>query len=177
MNEAVIPQEEKKVQEEVSVEVLKKALEEQSAFFIDVRDADEYRYEHIEGTEPIPFEQLKKGSSLPKEKPVVLICQAGIRSKEAAAFLRGSGFQEVSSLAGGLQAWKKAGYPVIRQGSLPIMRQVQIAAGILIWVGAFVPGFRWLVILVGAGLLYAGFSGRCGMAALLSRMPWNKSAS
>ncbi|WP_419866828.1 YgaP family membrane protein [Altericroceibacterium endophyticum] len=62
------------------------------------------------------------------------------------------------------------------------MRQVQITAGTLILIGvllaAFVaPGFIWLSGFVGAGLLFAGLSGWCGMATLLSAMPWNRKAA
>ena len=61
------------------------------------------------------------------------------------------------------------------------MRQVQIAAGSLVLagvlLGAFVaPGFYALSGFVGAGLLFAGVSGFCGMARLLAVMPWNRRA-
>ena len=62
------------------------------------------------------------------------------------------------------------------------MRQVQIAAGSLVLLGvllgAFVaPAFYALSGFVGAGLLFAGASGFCGMARLLAAMPWNRRAS
>ena len=40
--------------------------------------------------------------------------------------------------------------------------------------GGLVSGFRWVAVVVGAGLVFAGVSGTCGMAMLLSWMPWNK---
>lgn len=59
------------------------------------------------------------------------------------------------------------------------MRQVQVAAGSLVLLGVFLgayvsPGFYFLAGFVGAGLVFAGFSGFCGMARLLMRMPWNR---
>lgn len=59
------------------------------------------------------------------------------------------------------------------------MRQVQIAAGLLILVGAALgalahPAFYGLAAFVGGGLLFAGATGWCGMAMLLKAMPWNK---
>ncbi|WP_370515216.1 DUF2892 domain-containing protein [Erythrobacter sp. THAF29] len=62
------------------------------------------------------------------------------------------------------------------------MRQVQIAAGILILVGVVLgtltsPLWYGLSGFVGAGLLFAGVTGWCGMANLLSLMPWNRRAS
>ena len=84
-------------------------------------------------------------------------------------------------MQGGLNAWKAAGYPVIvdRRQPLPLMRQVQIAAGALALGGSLgglfltsvlyvIPGF------VGAGLMLAGMTGWCGMAKLLAVMPWNR---
>jgi hypothetical protein len=59
------------------------------------------------------------------------------------------------------------------------MRQVQIAAGSLVLLGlalaAFVsPAWAALSAFIGAGLLFAGISGWCGMARLLALMPWNR---
>jgi len=36
------------------------------------------------------------------------------------------------------------------------------------------PGWIWLSAVVGAGLVFAGISGFCGMARLLAAMPWNR---
>ncbi|WP_259461660.1 DUF2892 domain-containing protein, partial [Enterobacter sp. R1(2018)] len=56
---------------------------------------------------------------------------------------------------------------------------VQIAAGTLVLVGVLLgytlhPDFFLLSGFVGAGLLFAGVSGFCGMARLLAVMPWNR---
>ena len=84
-------------------------------------------------------------------------------------------------LAGGLDAWKKAGLPVKADTKQPLelMRQVQMAAGGLILVGALLgtlahPAFWGLSAFVGAGLFVAGATGFCGMARLLAVMPWNR---
>ncbi len=59
-----------------------------------------------------------------------------------------------------------------------MMRQVQIVAGVWycgILLGAFLaPGFYVLSGFVGAGLMFAGITGFCGMAQLLALMPWNR---
>lgn len=62
------------------------------------------------------------------------------------------------------------------------MRQVQIAAGLLVLVGVILSLIlnQWWITLstfVGAGLTFAGISGRCGMAKLLAMMPWNRDTS
>ena len=86
-------------------------------------------------------------------------------------------------LEGGLDAWKKAGLPVLADASQPLelQRQVQIAAGSLIVLGAVLgatvsPWFHALSGFVGAGLVFAGVSGFCGLARVLMRMPWNRNA-
>lgn len=88
---------------------------------------------------------------------------------------------EREHIQGGLNAWKKAGYPtqVNRSKPLPLMRQVQIVAGSLALAGTlggtfFSPYLYVLLGFVGAGLLFAGISGWCGMAKLLEGMPWNQ---
>jgi predicted branched-subunit amino acid permease len=63
-----------------------------------------------------------------------------------------------------------------------MMRQVQIAAGSLVVLGAVLgatvnPGFHALSGLVGAGLVFAGASGTCMMARLLAYAPWNRKAT
>ena len=55
------------------------------------------------------------------------------------------------------------------------MRQVQIAAGSLVLLGAIVsPWLYGLSAFVGAGLVFAGVTGTCGLARLLRVMPWNR---
>ena len=59
------------------------------------------------------------------------------------------------------------------------MRQVQITAGGLVLMGVLLgtfvaPGFFSLSAFVGAGLMFAGMTGWCGMANLLRVMPWNR---
>lgn len=50
----------------------------------------------------------------PKNTRIVLYCQHGIRSADAAAYLAGHGFSDVWTLAGGFAAWAQAGLPVHR---------------------------------------------------------------
>jgi rhodanese-related sulfurtransferase len=104
-----------------------------------------------------------------------------MRSTQNAALLASAvAPAQVYLLAGGLNAWKKAGLPVQinHQQPLDIMRQVQIAAGSLVVIGVILGysaniGFFVLSGLVGVGLIFAGVSGYCGLARLLLTMPWN----
>ena len=91
---------------------------------------------------------------------------------------------EAYIVEGGIEAWKKAGLPVVRDRSQPIeiQRQVMIAAGSLVLLGVLLgqfvpPAFYAVPALVGAGLIFAGITGWCGMAKLLALMPWNRSTT
>ena len=82
-------------------------------------------------------------------------------------------------MEGGVSAWAKQGLPVeTTQQPLPIFRQIQIGAGGLVLagvLGSFVwPSMLWLSAFVGAGLIFAGVTGFCGLGLLLAAMPWNK---
>jgi rhodanese-related sulfurtransferase len=66
-----------------------------------------------------------------------------------------------------------------RRAPLPMMRQVQIAAGSLVLAGVLLgalvaPAFYGIAGFVGAGLVFAGMTGFCGMANILGLMPWNR---
>ncbi|MCB1215507.1 MAG: rhodanese-like domain-containing protein [Deltaproteobacteria bacterium] len=149
---------------------------------IDVREVDEFAHEFIPGSKNIPLAKLEKKdfSEIPKDEKVYLICRSGRRSQLACDLLKTHGYDQVFSVEGGIQACSKDSELVFKQGShLPIMRQVQIVAGLLIVLGFILsklihPYFIFLSVGVGLGLLLAGITGFCGMAILLSKMPWNQ---
>ena len=65
--------------------------------------------------------------------------------------------------------------------TISLERQVRIAAGSLVVLGALLAQFvhpYWgiLPVLVGSGLVFAGLTDTCGMGMLLARMPWNQVA-
>jgi hypothetical protein len=88
---------------------------------------------------------------------------------------------DVASLEGGIVAWSQAGFNVKKSGStiLPLDRQTQITAGFIGFSGTILgalihPAFYILPGFIGAGLMFAGLTGWCGMAKLLAKMPWNR---
>jgi molybdopterin/thiamine biosynthesis adenylyltransferase/rhodanese-related sulfurtransferase len=88
---------------------------------IDVREADEHLQGMIPGTLHIPrgFLELRIERNVPdRETPVVLYCASGTRSVLAARSLTELGYTNVSSLAGGFSAWKRAGLPWEQPASL-----------------------------------------------------------
>lgn len=157
--------------------------EDGAALIVDVREPDEHARARIPGALSLPLSRLDQhGPALPQGRPVLFHCRSGARTDANAARLAArAGAVDTYVLAGGFEAWRRAGLPVAEDRGQPIelMRQVQIAAGALMLVGlllgAFVhPWFVGLSAFVGAGLVFAGVTGTCGMAHLLRRMPWNR---
>ena len=117
-------------------------------------------------------------------KAVIFHCRSGARTQATAQALQACAQCDAYILEGGLDAWKKAGLPVEVDKAQPLelQRQVQIAAGSIVLIGVILgaaasPWFYLLSAFVGAGLVFAGLSGFCGMARVLMKMPWNRQTS
>ena len=52
-------------------------------------------------------------AEIPKDKPVIAVCHAGMRSGQATVILRGAGFPRVANLHGGMLLWQQMGLPVV----------------------------------------------------------------
>ena len=164
----------------VSAHDLADQLASHQVAVIDVREPMEYAAGHIAGSLNVPLSRLTQ-ADLPGG-PLVLVCQSGNRSAKGVQTLLQRGYAHpVSDLEGGLPSWQQAGLPLrkLKNAPLPLMRQVQIAAGSLVLLGLILsntvaPAWILLTWFVGAGLMFAGVSGFCGMARLLALMPWNK---
>lgn len=150
---------------------------------LDVRSPGEFRTVSIPGAVLHPLDRLDAAAvrELRGEgRPCVLICQGGTRAGKAAAQLAAAGMGDTRVMEGGMNAWEAAGLPVVRgRGVISLERQVRIAAGLLVLLGAGLgtwvhPGFYGLSAFVGAGLVFAGATDFCGMGLLLARMPWNR---
>ena len=75
---------------------------------IDVREPLEAEIAHIEGTRLIPLRELPaRLAELPGHGAIVTLCHHGPRSLKAAEILKGAGFGNVRSLAGGIDAWSR----------------------------------------------------------------------
>lgn len=154
-----------------------------TAKIIDIRDAGEYAELHIKGAQLIPAQVLEI-HPVDADKELIFTCRSGKRTEAARALLERvlQRAQQTSGhiLDGGLQGWEKAGLPIVHmpKAALPMFRQIQIAAGSLVLLGvigsALWHPFYLLTAFVGAGLVFAGLTGFCGMGLLLAKMPWNK---
>jgi len=98
---------------EISVEEAV-AKQEAGAFILDVREPDEWNEAHISGATLVPLGELaSRVNELPKDKEIVVVCRSGNRSAQARDLLVNQGFTQVTSMAGGLNQWKAAGYPTV----------------------------------------------------------------
>lgn len=76
--------------------------------FIDVREPFEYKRGTIQGFRNIPLSQLPQAiKDLDRTKPVVLTCQSGMRSRQAAKLLMQQGFTDIRHLPTGLSGWNR----------------------------------------------------------------------
>jgi rhodanese-related sulfurtransferase len=74
--------------------------------FIDVREPWEYALCRIEGAKHVPLGSLAaRLEALPDVDEVICYCHHGMRSLDAAAWLRFQGIERAKSLAGGIERW------------------------------------------------------------------------
>ncbi|MBE9070203.1 rhodanese-like domain-containing protein [Leptolyngbya cf. ectocarpi LEGE 11479] len=170
--------------QEIDVITLKQWLENQEALLLDVREPAEYAAEHIPGARLMPLSSFDANTLWTlSDRKIVLQCQSGKRSAQAAQKMFEAGFDKVAHLQGGLPTWKAAGYPtkVNKNAPISMFRQVQIVAGSLVFLGTVLgalvsPWFLLMSGFIGAGLVFAGVTNTCAMAMLLAKLPYNQRA-
>jgi rhodanese-related sulfurtransferase len=158
---------------------------------LDVREQDEFAAEHIPGSIWVPLSHFVQSAPGVLQsiigRRVLLMCRSGNRAELALAQIEQLGFGgQISAevYAGGILEWIRRGKPVVIRSAarLPIMRQVQLIAGLGVLISMLL-GFyldcriAWVAAFIGAGLSVSGLTGFCGLARLLAVMPWNNVAS
>jgi rhodanese-related sulfurtransferase len=152
------------------------------AVLVDVREPDEHARQKIDGAMSLPLSsqdeiRLEAGT-------IIFHCKSGARTGTQTRQLgQKAGNCEWFVLEGGLDGWRRAGLPVVKDARQPLelQRQVQLAAGAIVALGTLAglllsPWFFAAPLFVGSGLIFAGASGFCGLARLLVRAPWNRRA-
>jgi rhodanese-related sulfurtransferase len=87
---------------------------QQGVFLLDVRTKEEWEDFHAPNTTWIPLDQLAdRVNELPKDEKIVVVCRSGNRSQQGRDILLKAGFSNVSSMSGGLNQWRSAGYPTV----------------------------------------------------------------
>jgi rhodanese-related sulfurtransferase len=84
------------------------------AIIVDVRTYDEFVSGHIEHSLWMQLDQLPSlMNALPHDRLIIVVCRTGVRSAQAREILKNGGYQDVTSLSGGIQAWVAAGFPTV----------------------------------------------------------------
>jgi glyoxylase-like metal-dependent hydrolase (beta-lactamase superfamily II) len=104
--------------QQLSAADVRKLMRNPEIVLLDVREMHEYIGDlgHIGGSLLIPLRELTmRASELDpyRNKHIVCICRAGVRSTTAAAILTGLGFEHVSNLHEGMLSWRDHGFPVV----------------------------------------------------------------
>jgi len=153
---------------------------------IDVRTPLEFREVRAVVARNIPLDVLDPHTVMKERNgsardPLYVICKGGTRGAKAQQKFVEAGFDNVINVEGGTEAWVAAGLPVVRgKKAMSLERQVRIAAGFIVLVGALsamVTGNAYLAgipAFVGAGLMFAGITDSCAMGMLIAKMPWNQ---
>ncbi len=81
--------------------------------FIDVREEEEHAEAHIPGVTNIPLSEfMARVDEISEDTPVLLVCNTGVRSAQAALFLASMGYEQLYNLEEGTKGWMKKGYAV-----------------------------------------------------------------
>lgn len=154
---------------------------------IDLRTPAECQGEALGGCHELPVQDLNEKSfnqlsdKFSENADVYLLCQSGQRATIAVEKLQGKTQHPLIIIEGGLNGLKSAGAKLLQGQSkvISLERQVRIAAGFLVLVGAVLgftvnTAFFGLSAFVGAGLMFAGITDTCAMGLMIARMPWNQ---
>ena len=157
-------------------------LEDPAIRILDVRTGGEFENSHIPGSYNVPLDTLGEHvrDLADVDHPVVLVCQSGGRASQAHEKLTEAGKATLHILEGGMTSWQEAGGDVTVGNTTrwAMDRQVRFVAGIfaivVVVASIFVPGLEWIAAGVGAGLAYSAVSNTCAMAAVLAKLPYNR---
>ena len=89
-------------------------LYSEGTFLLDVRTQEEWDEYHVPGTTSIPLDELSSRlDEVPTDQTVVVICRSGNRSQQGRDILEQAGYEQITSMSGGLKAWQAQGYPIV----------------------------------------------------------------
>jgi adenylyltransferase/sulfurtransferase len=94
---------------QIAVRELERRMKSGQPFILlDVREPFEFEMAQIEGANLIPLGELPaRWQELDRDKEIFVFCHSGVRSAQAAEFLRSTGFPKVANVAGGIGAWSE----------------------------------------------------------------------
>jgi len=87
---------------------------QQGYLLLDVREQSEWDEIHVPEATLIPLGELEsRVNELPRDQEIIVMCRSGNRSQVGRDILQNAGFESVTSIAGGIQEWRAAGYPTV----------------------------------------------------------------
>jgi rhodanese-related sulfurtransferase len=101
----------------IDVEEAERRLREDPAgpILLDVREANEFEEMRVAGAVLVPTSTfMTRVGELPTDRPLMVMCHMGGRSAAVTGFLVRAGRTDVVNIAGGMDAWERAGLPVRR---------------------------------------------------------------
>jgi rhodanese-related sulfurtransferase len=97
-----------------------------TALIVDVRERNEFEQERIDGVVLLPISEfVARHESLPRDRPLLMLCAAGSRSTSATMYLLQAGWTDVRNITGGMIGWRHAALPILTgppapgEGDLP----------------------------------------------------------
>ena len=91
-------------------------INKEDAMVLDIRPSADFKKGHILGASQVKSELLDKGDFTTlekhKDKPIIVVCAMGMTAKRTASQLLKAGFEQVTVLKGGMNAWQGANLPV-----------------------------------------------------------------
>lgn len=93
----------------------KNLLARNKPFLLDVRTPQEFSQARLSGAVLIPIGEFQQRiNEVPKNRPILVYCAVGSRSKPVADFLTQRGYKEVYHMADGIVGWYRNGFPIQR---------------------------------------------------------------
>jgi sulfur-carrier protein adenylyltransferase/sulfurtransferase len=102
---------------------------------LDVREKEEFRQGYLPGAVSIPrgFLEIRVEEAVPdKSTPVVAYCASGTRSLLAGRILKELGYENVTSMRGGFNAWKNQGFPITEDRQFTPEQQIRYSRHFLL---------------------------------------------
>ena len=96
---------------QIDIHAARTLLDDGRALFVDIRDPVSFRSGHVPGAHHLTDRTVEAFlETADKDRPIVVYCYHGHSSLTASAWLQQKGFSDVTSMAGGFEAWRAA-YP------------------------------------------------------------------
>ncbi|MEW6990644.1 rhodanese-like domain-containing protein [Colwelliaceae bacterium 6441] len=104
---------------QLSPQELTFSMNREEAIVLDIRPEAEFKKSHILDAKHISPEKVKNNDFATlekyKDKPIIVVCTAGITAAKVSDQLFKAGFSKASLLKGGMNAWTGAGLPVAKK--------------------------------------------------------------